>query len=43
MHLLSPAYVAYFGTVAGETWLAGCVVLVGTGYWLMRRMARVPQ
>ncbi len=43
MRLLSPAYVAYFGTVAGETWLAGCVALIGAGYWLMRRMARLPQ
>jgi len=29
MHLLSPTNVAYFGTVAGETWLAGCAALIG--------------
>lgn len=43
MRLLSPAYVAYFGTVAGETWLGGCVLLNAAGHWLMRRMARLPQ
>jgi tight adherence protein B len=43
MRLLSPAYVAFFGTIAGETWLGGCVMLIASGYWLMRRMARLPQ
>ena len=36
-------YAAFFATPIGEVWLAGCVASVVAGYWLMRRLGRLPQ